>query len=596
MSTNSDIYQKITYYKLPENYHYYEDVDVTKFDSLTGDEVDANFFVLEGRDISSIEISEDRKRLILNLVNGSTIESDNIFGNYIETLSFDYDDEDGILTVCINDCEHEPLKVEGFLTLKDVAKMLEDFYVHTDNTLTGNGSLDAPLSIAASHRTGMIKPIDDVVAVLPENPIIGSRYLMAERIDCVGRFYNFSGLFDIMNALEENGSKWRIASKDDWDEMLNYLEIPLYKDHNKPIPSKWLGQKANIKLKNLTNFGLEYCGYVFDDDEKSVSFKDEKASFWCNTNTFGKPVREGDTQAWVKQFKGGDHPDGRVYQTLVDNAIFSSVRLVKDIEDGETVDAAEILGNIYPVTVMRSADGKNKMWITSNLDYDTRNYHSFKSDSSFVTKPFINEWDGEKWIKYGIEGYTTFMIKSANALYYINNDGHIKPVDNDVIERIATLENDIVALENRVTSLEIMVANYHKPVQTKLEEARAYVYDPQYEYKGEFEFGEESINYTINIANIGEGGRNIMNDFARLLGGLYRTNKVEPIQFNYKYYDWDDNGDNKGSNYKLIGESIRQENSLVTAIVAAYMADPTQVFKIKFDNTVVNTTITVVNE
>ena len=151
MSTNSDIYQKITYYKLPENYHYYEDVDVTKFDSLTGDEVDANFFVLEGRDISSIEISEDKKKLILKLVNGSTIESDNIFGDYIETLSFDYDAEDGILTVCINDCDEEPLKVEGFLTLKDVAKMLENFYIHTDNTLTGNGSLDAPLSRKISH-------------------------------------------------------------------------------------------------------------------------------------------------------------------------------------------------------------------------------------------------------------------------------------------------------------------------------------------------------------------------------------------------------------------------------------------------------------
>jgi hypothetical protein len=37
-------------------------------------------------------------------------------------------------------------------------------------------------------------------------------------------------------------------------------------------------------------------------------------------------------------------------------------------------------------------------------------------------------------------------------------------------------------------------------------------------------------------------------------------------------------------------------DSLVTAIVAAYQADPTQVFKVKFDHTVINVTINVVAE
>lgn len=591
MAANIDKYQKITYYKLPENYHYFEDVDVTKFESLTGDEIDSNFFVLEGRDIDSIDVSEDRKRLIITLINGSTIESDNIFNDYIETLGFDYDKETGVLTVCINDCDHEPIKVEGFLTLQDVAKMLNEFYVYTDDTITGDGTLNSPLSVANSQRTGMVKAVDDVVDELPLEPIIGSRYITYDTIDNNGRFYNFDGIFDVLNALEEEGNGWTVASKYDWGGILNYLEKEVYRDHNKPFPSKWLGNQAGLKLKESPIFGLEYCGYVFDDDEKSVSFKGEKASFWCNTNTMGKPLTENDTQAWVKQFQVNGPRKGQVYQTIIDNAIYSSIRLVKEIEDGETVSAAEILGTVYPVSVIKTADGKSKMWITTNLDYDTENNNSFKGESTLDTKPFINEWDGDKWIKYGISDYTAFILKSKDEIYYVK-DGVVVPMDNN--SQIEDLTERVSNLELKVEELTTKVSSYHKDVQTKLEEARAYVYDPEYVYKGEFEFGEDSINYTIDSANIGEGGKNIMNDFARLLGGLYRTNKVEPIRFEYKYYDWDDEGDNKGSNYKLVNEPIRQDNSLVTAIVAAYLADPTATFKVKFDHTVVNVKINII--
>ena len=590
MSSNIDKYQKITYYKLPENYHYFEDTDVTKFDSLTGDEVDANFFVLEGRDIDTIEVSEDRKRLVIRLINGSTVESENIFNDYIESLSFDYDQEDGVLTVCINDCDHEPIKVEGFLTLADVAKMLQDFYIYTDNTLSGNGTIDSPLSVANSQKTGMVKPVDDIVDELPEEPVVGVRYITFETIDNDGRFYNFDGIFDVMNALEEEGNGWTVATKHEWDEMLNYLEKPVYRDHNKPSPSKWLGSQAGAKLKTSTDFGLEYCGYVFDDDEKAVSFKGEKASFWCSTNTMGKPLTENDTQAWVKQFQKNGPRNGQVYQTIIDNAIWSSIRLVKTIEGGETVGAAKILGTVYPVVVMKSADGKPKMWIATNLDYDTENNNSYKGESSTITEPFINEWDGENWIKYKVEDYTTFILKSKDELSYIK-DGKVLPLNE---------KGEIETLKERVTELENQVANFHKPVITKLEEARAYTYDPEYVYKGEFVLGEDRIDYTINQENIGEGGVNIMNDFARFLGALYRTNNIEPIQFKYKYYDWDDEGTLKGSNYKLVGEPIKTEgenkNTLVGAIVTDYQTDPTQVFKVKFDNTVVSVTITVVNE
>jgi len=602
MAKTVDKYQKMTYYNLPENYHYYEDADVTKFDSLTGDEIDGNFFVLEGRDVESIDVSEDRKRMIINLVNGAQIESDNIFEEYIESLGFDYDKEDGILTVCVNDCDHEPIKVEGFLTLKDVAKMIEDFHIYTDETIIGDGTIESPLGIANSQKSGMIKPVKDIVSVLPEEPNVGDRYITLETVDVNGRFYTFDGLLYIMKALEKEGSGWRVATKTDWAEMLNYMEKPIYRDHNSKAASKWLGSQAGCKLKNSKDFGLKYCGYVFNssDDEdgghESISYNGTRASFWCASGTMGRPLTDEDTQAWVKQFYIEGPRSGQVYQTIVDNAILSSIRLVKDNEGGDTVGATKILGTVYPVSVMKSADGKNKMWTTVNLDYETENeYDSYKQDEPItVTESFINEWDGDNWIKYKLENYTTFMVTSEDSSYsdelcYIK-DGDVISVNESTVERIATLESEVERMME-------LIVKYHTSVSVKLEEAIAYQYEDGYEYKGEFVFGEDWIDYTISQENIGEGGVNIMNDFARFLGALYRTHNIEPIQFNYKYYDWDDEGTLKGSNYKLAGEPIDTEgenkNTLVGAIVAAYQADPTKTFKVKFDGTVISVTINV---
>lgn len=562
MSSNIDKYQKITYYKLPENYHYFEDTDVTKFDSLTGDEVDANFFVLEGRDIDTIEVSEDRKRLVIRLINGSTVESENIFNDYIESLSFDYDQEDGVLTVCINDCDHEPIKVEGFLTLDDVAKMLQDFYIYTDNTITGIGTITSPMSIAYSQRTGNVKMITGIVNELPESgAAIGDRYITYEDIDYYGRYYNFDGLVDVIQTLEKEKNGWKVATKNDWDNILNYLERDIHKTHNQNTPSRWLGQRANAKLKQQTQFGLVYAGYVFNGDERVVSFKDKKASFWVASNINGDDLNNNDTEAWVKQFS---YTRGQIYQTLVDNSIYSSIRLVKDCDENEKVNAATILGEVYPVTILNTDKDKFKMWTTINLNYQTKNINnSFKEENTIIKKPFINEWDGSKWIKIGIDNYTTFVLKNENRLYIV-------------------IDNNILPLK------------YDKSPLLKIKDSIDYVYE-NYTYNGIFEINENKLTYTINSDNL-SNNEHLTDDFNHFLGALFYTNYIPIIQFNYQYYDWDDNGNNEGSNYKLAGGPIEQVNSLVTAIVTVYQEDPHQTLKVKFDNSVVDIVINVINE
>ena len=56
----------ITYYKLKSNY----EGDITKNCGLTGQEVDNNFYVLEGRDIKSVTVEDNC--IVITLMNGET--------------------------------------------------------------------------------------------------------------------------------------------------------------------------------------------------------------------------------------------------------------------------------------------------------------------------------------------------------------------------------------------------------------------------------------------------------------------------------------------------------------------------------------------
>lgn len=107
-------------------------------------------------------------------------------------------------------------------------------------------------------------------------------------------------------------------------------------------------------------------------------------------------------------------------------------------------------------------------------------------------------------------------------------------------------------------------------VEDVLNAAADYTYSPAYTYNGSFSFSGSQINYSINSTDIGEGGRAIMNDFARMLGGLYRQTsgtQITEIEYAGTTYVWDENGDNIGSNWTKEGTECTQATSLVTALV-----------------------------
>ena len=75
----------ITYFKLKSPY----EGDITKNCALTGSEVDNNFFTLEGRDVKSVELKDDK--IVVNLMNGEKLTTDNITEDCVKGLTIDFD-------------------------------------------------------------------------------------------------------------------------------------------------------------------------------------------------------------------------------------------------------------------------------------------------------------------------------------------------------------------------------------------------------------------------------------------------------------------------------------------------------------------------
>ena len=120
---------------------------------------------------------------------------------------------------------------------------------------------------------------------------------------------------------------------------------------------------------------------------------------------------------------------------------------------------------------------------------------------------------------------------------------------------------------------------------------RGYKHTPEYTYKREsceFTMKDGSIdcNVEYNINNIGNEGKNIMYDLARMLGAIYRENQnvivndkkvINQIEFNKEVFEWRGELGLDGSNwYKKdvpVDETNKAANTLVSKIVKATNLD-----------------------
>ena len=129
----------ITYFKLKSPY----EGDITKNCALTGSEVDNNFYTLESRDVKSVELKDDK--IVVNLMNGEKLTTDNITEDCIKDLTIDFDEVNGILTITQDGIVQT---IKGFATNYNIGDAIS-----VDGTLVGNGLSETPVGISPVNKT-----------------------------------------------------------------------------------------------------------------------------------------------------------------------------------------------------------------------------------------------------------------------------------------------------------------------------------------------------------------------------------------------------------------------------------------------------------
>ena len=498
----------ITYYKLKSPYN----GDVTKNCSVSGIEIDNNFFTLEGRDVKSITV--DGTDIVLNLLNGEQLKAVDVLDNFITNISFDK--ENGILKAYRNNGEVEVF--DGFVSIHEHNNHKHLDAVASNETLTGNGTHEKPLKLAEAYKTGQFKPVDKIVTdKKTEKPFVGERVLVSEERSAYGLLYNYSEVIQIACELDNTHSKWRIPSKADWDDMLNAVEpCTDNKNHDKSTPDRYFGKWAGKLLKSKYYWkdyeGCEcdckddedeemdgchcgkhrickptYCGEFdtchfkagkfntqgidkygftvlpsgYTDDGGIMNYFGERACFWTSTNMEY-------TNIFTKRFEFNSN---KVYQGIVPSRCRMSLRLVKDYTGDNYTENENILGQIYPTVLMPSVKNGKAVWTSINVYYTSPSCKGChcgcngmndnldpvpNPNDILIKKYYIDEWNGFKWLRNEFKEGDSVVVKTApdgkKDIEYRLVEGELTNihtmVKNTVVDEITPIITD---MENRFT-------------------------------------------------------------------------------------------------------------------------------------------------
>ena len=498
----------ITYYKLKSPYN----GDITKNCSVSGIEIDNNFFTLEGRDVKSITV--DGTDIVLNLLNGEQLKAIDVLDNFITNISFDK--ENGILKAYHNNGDVE--EFDGFVSIHEHNDHKHLDTVASNETLNGKGTNESPLKLAEAYKTGQFKPVDKIVTdKMTEKPFVGERVLVSEERSAYGLLYNYSEVIQIACELDNTHSKWRIPSKEDWDDMLNAIE-PCHEDknHSKSTPDRYFGKWAGKLLKSQyywkDNEGCEcdckddadeemnkchcgkhcickptYCGEFdtchfkagkcntqgidkygftvlpsgYTDDGGIMNYFGERACFWTSTNMEY-------TNIFTKRFEFNSN---KVYQGIVPSRCRMSLRLVKDYTGDNYTENENILGQNYPTVLMPSSKNGKAVWTSINVYYTSpscKGCHCCcngmndnldpipNPNDILIKKYYIDEWNGFRWLRNEFKEGDSVVVKTApdgkKDIEYRLVDGELTNihtmVKNTVVDEITPIITD---MENRFT-------------------------------------------------------------------------------------------------------------------------------------------------
>ena len=444
----------VTYFKLKSEF----EGDYTKNCGLLGEEIDGNFYFLRGYDIESIELDKDRN-LILKRVNKEYTPIKVNISEELKKDEFSFDKETGVITVTYPDGTTS--KIEGFLVEN------QNVILSTDNTLKGDGTMFNPLRLASTEFTGTYAPVEKLVDLtrniqMPQGMGKGYRVITREKIDNFGCLYPLSAISKIQDKLTEINSQWRVPTKQDWDELLNAMELdPAYRNHNS-IKNMWLGQVAGSALKSanmwkdyenlpseiptngqdVVDLSIYPLGIgpnrneVMNEKDFDLEGFTKLAGMW--TNTFNEA---GD--AYVKLF---GYNSSKVDQDSYGEGARMSIRLVKDYNLTNYNEIEYILGLPYPTKLVYGVCEDMpyvKIWTAINVYDSSPGLDGKRSiewedvseeDKGIKIVYFVNEWDGYEWHKKLLKEGDSVVIKE-----YTNKNFHEWRIINGVL--IDTLEN-----------------------------------------------------------------------------------------------------------------------------------------------------------
>ena len=469
LRTNNATYKNVdgvTYFKLRSEFS----GDYTKNCGLLGEEIDENFYFLRGYDIESIYVDSDRN-LIIERVDKDYDPIKVKIGEELGKDTFRFDKETG--TIYITYPDGTVAKMDGFLVAGKDIKMA------TDSTISGDGTIFNPLRISPVDITGTYGPADEYFditesKIMPEGKGKGYRIVTKEKIDNFGCLYSLDEMKRIQSELENEMSQWRVPTKQDWDELLNAMEVnPEYRNHSSKS-NKWLGQVAGSALKSVNLWrefdaikkeemsvkGQDVVGMsilplgigpdrneVLNEEDFDLEGFEKLGGFWTNTE-------DGTGNNYVKLFA---YNSAQVDQDTYGEGAKLSVRLVKEYNYDNYNEVEEILGLPYTTKLVYGICEDMpyvKIWTDINVYLYSPNFGVRSEEWNVVTDSdrgvktvyFINEWDGLKWHKKLMNEAYSVVIKK-----YEDKPNHEWRVING--ELIDTLDDIMNAFSDTINEL-----------------------------------------------------------------------------------------------------------------------------------------------
>lgn len=535
------------FYKLVSPYH----EDVTKDCKLTVNEIDHNFITLKNSDIQDITFNEENGRLTLTQINGEELFATIDLQHFPKDFSVEWNKDTLELIIRYNDKE---IKFNEFIStivdesLKNNYDNILDF-INIDNTLIGKTSGKNTLGINPLELPGTYKAVNSLInkvdgEFLPYEGSLekGDRFLSYEQVSVYGNLYNFDGVKKINEDLKGG---WRVPSKDDWDDMLNSIELcDIDKNHHSKICNVDAGKVSGklLKSKNYwevnTNESTVACDsgcMVCGDDEplynpietngvdaynftvlpagygdgyKNIDYANQQTQFWTLTETER-------TDVYVKRFY---YNKSNIVQIATAPIALCSVRLIKDYDGKNFYGFETINGEVYNTVLMPSQTAKfgYTVWTSMNVAFDNERYNpqvpKVKEGEAIKYVYYINEWDGFKWLKKQlVNGDSLIILTGPDG----ENNCEYQLIDGELINIKHYFKNEMLSVANDLITIQEKQGQDIESLQTQITEHK--------------EIALNALSALTEADIVINNNINIINDNITALSATIETNKNEAI-------------------------------------------------------------------